>query len=80
MPLVQLPPRTDLLLRTERFTLRLADDADDLAAAQRLRFNVFNLELNEGLAASYQTGRDADPFDQQCDHLLLTENTSALSG
>ncbi len=76
MPLAQLSRRTDLLLRTEKFTLRLADDEDDLAAAQRLRFNVFNLELGEGLAESFHTGRDADPFDQQCDHLLLTENTS----
>ena len=75
MPLAH-TTRTDLLLRTERFSLRLADDADDLAAAQRLRFTIFNLELNEGLAASFQTGRDEDPFDRQCDHLLLTENMS----
>jgi putative hemolysin len=41
--------------------------------AQRLRFEVFNLELNEGLAESHFTGLDADPFDAVCDHLLVEE-------
>lgn len=53
------------------YGLRLARTEDDVRAAQALRFAVFNLELNEGLEASYQTGRDADPFDPVCDHLLV---------
>ncbi|HXJ58251.1 MAG TPA: GNAT family N-acetyltransferase [Verrucomicrobiae bacterium] len=36
-----------------------------------MRFAVFNLELNEGLAESLTTGLDADPFDAVCDHLLV---------
>jgi putative hemolysin len=36
-----------------------------------LRFEVFNVELNEGLAASHTTGRDEDPFDVVCDHLVV---------
>ena len=42
----------------------------------RLRFEVFNLELGEGLASSYSTGRDEDAFDAQCDHLLVEERSS----
>jgi putative hemolysin len=38
-----------------------------------LRFEVFNLELGEGLAASHATGLDVDPFDQFCDHLIVEE-------
>ena len=49
----------------------LACQADEIHAAQTLRFQVFNLELNEGLAHSYATGRDADAFDAVCDHLLV---------
>jgi putative hemolysin len=45
-------------------------------AAQRLRFQVFNLELNEGLAASYVTGLDSDEFDPQMTHLLLMDSAS----
>ena len=39
--------------------------------AFRLRFLVFNLELNEGLDAAYTTGHDIDEFDAICDHLIV---------
>lgn len=48
----------------------------DLRAVQRLRFDVFNLELNEGLATSYINGLDADPFDAVCDHLMVEDAAS----
>jgi putative hemolysin len=57
------------------YAVRLARTAADLHAAQVLRFEVFNLELGEGLAHSFATGRDADPFDAVCDHLMV-EHTS----
>lgn len=57
---------------TERaYRVRMAADAADLRAAQSLRFRVFNLELREGLRASWATGLDADAFDACCDHLLV---------
>jgi len=49
--------------------------------AQQLRFEVFNLELGEGLAGSYATGLDVDPFDEFCDHLIVEElATSEIVG
>ena len=49
--------------------------------AQQLRFEVFNLELGEGLAESYATGLDVDPFDEFCDHLVVEElATSEIVG
>jgi putative hemolysin len=57
--------------RPVQYIVRLARDAGEIRAAQTLRFQVFNLELNEGLAQSYATGRDEDPFDAVCDHLLV---------
>jgi len=53
------------------YRLRFARTEADLEEVQRLRFRVFNLELNEGLAESYQTGRDEDAFDAQCQHLMV---------
>src|SRR5207247_2119509 len=50
---------------------RLARGTEEIRAAQLLRFGVFNLELNEGLEGSITTGRDADLFDEVCDHLLV---------
>ena len=53
------------------YNLRLANDSEEVASAQRLRYEVFNLELNEGLEASHLTGLDADPFDAVCKHLIV---------
>jgi putative hemolysin len=41
-----------------------------------LRFEVFNLELGKGMAASHATGLDVDPFDEFCDHLIVEEVTT----
>lgn len=55
------------------YRLRLADGPADLRAAQKLRFLVFNIELNEGLTQSFATCLDADDFDGVCDHLLVED-------
>jgi len=58
------------------YEARLATSMEDVRAAQTLRFLVFNLELNEGLEQSFATLRDADPFDDICDHLLVVDRRS----
>ena len=59
------------------YATRLARNGDEVRAAQSLRFQVFNLELNEGLEQSYTTGLDEDPFDAVCDHLIVEHLPSA---
>ncbi|MBX3745631.1 MAG: GNAT family N-acetyltransferase [Verrucomicrobiae bacterium] len=59
--------------RGRSYRLRRAASSEDVRRAQRLRFEVFNLELREGLAESHQTGLDADAFDEVCDHLMVEE-------
>jgi putative hemolysin len=56
-----------------QYAARLAQNVDEVRRAQRLRFEVFNLELGEGLAESHATGLDVDPFDPFCDHLVVEE-------
>jgi putative hemolysin len=58
------------------YEARLARGAAEVEAAQRLRFEVFNLELGEGLVHSYGDRLDADAFDAVCDHLLVFERAS----
>ncbi|HWD18082.1 MAG TPA: GNAT family N-acyltransferase [Verrucomicrobiae bacterium] len=53
------------------YATRLARSMAEIQRAQELRFEVFNLELKEGLAESYATGRDEDVFDSVCDHLVV---------
>lgn len=55
------------------YVIGLANDIEQLRAAQALRYAVFNLELNEGLASAHATGLDADKFDLVCDHLIVTD-------
>jgi len=53
------------------YRVRFARDEADLERVLRLRFEVFNVELREGLAASWSTGLDEDRFDRACHHLML---------
>jgi len=58
------------------YRLRLAETPGDVQAAQRLRYQVFNVEMGEGLASAAETGMDVDRFDAVCDHLLVEEIAS----
>lgn len=53
--------------------VKFATAPSEIEQAQRLRFEVFNLELNKGLKASYERGLDIDEFDPFCDHLIVRE-------
>ncbi len=59
--------------RRPKYVARLAQSAEEVRRAQRLRFEVFNLELNEGLVESHFTGLDVDLFDDVCDHLIVED-------
>ena len=61
-------PAAKLIYRT-----RLATNAEDIRAAQRLRFEVFNVELQEGLSESWRTQLDSDRYDATCDHLIIEQ-------
>src|SRR5262249_9458276 len=65
-----------------RYVARFAHTKEELFAALKLRFEVFNLELGEGIQASFLTGRDIDEFDEQCHHLIVvdTENQDRVVG
>jgi len=62
-----------LLAETSLFRVSLAQCQDELIACQRLRYEVFNLELGEGLSTSDRSGLDIDPFDSFCDHLMVND-------
>jgi putative hemolysin len=75
-------PRSDTAepVSTAAYGVRLAAGAPDLRAAQALRFEVFNVELDEGLPQSWDSGLDEDPFDAVCDHLLVTDADGSVVG
>lgn len=58
------------------YRVYLARDEATIEKAQRLRFEVFNLELREGLVESEATGLDRDEFDPVCDHLVVEDGST----
>jgi putative hemolysin len=56
-----------------RYIVRLARTDEEVEAALKLRYEVFNLEFGEGLASSFLTGRDRDEFDLTSQHLILID-------
>jgi putative hemolysin len=49
---------------------------NDLDAIERLRFQIFNLELGEGLDSAYASGRDHDDLDPYFHHLMIVCQTT----
>ena len=58
------------------YEVRFARSRADLEALLRLRFEVFNLELDEGLVESYASGLDEDELDARFHHLMILERSS----
>lgn len=56
--------------------VRFARDERDVEACLRLRYEVFNVELGEGLVESEALGLDRDRFDGVCDHLMVFDEPS----
>ena len=71
----------DLFIPGHKYSLKIAGNRDEIKKALRLRFDVFNIELGEGLSESYHTQMDEDEFDAHCHHLIVVENeTGAVIG
>ena len=66
----------ELLIPGHKYSVKIAEDREEIEKALRLRFDVFNIEMGEGLDESFQTFMDEDKYDEQCHHLLVVENDS----
>jgi len=64
-------PIPQFVAESSAYRVRFAHSAKDLEAICRLRYEVFNLELGEGLEEARQSGVDLDDFDHQCQHLMV---------
>ena len=63
-------------IREGRYSVRFARTIAERDAVLKLRFEVFNLELGEGLESSFTTSRDLDEFDDTCHHLIVEDTDS----
>lgn len=58
-----------------RFSVKLADSAAEITAAQRLRYRVFVEEMGASPSREERAERrERDRYDPWCDHMLLIDN------
>jgi putative hemolysin len=63
-------------IRSGDLEVRLAETAEEIDAAQALRFRVFYEEMGaRATAEAAQSRRDRDRFDDYCDHLLVIDRS-----
>lgn len=69
----QIIPPPPIMLTDGPYVLRFANNAAEMDGVFRLRYEIFNVELGEGLAQSHITGRDIDRFDAACHNMLVVD-------
>ena len=63
-------------IHKDQFLVRFAASVEELEQAARVRFHVFNRELQAGLHASLALGKDQDQYDEHCHHLILLDQSA----
>jgi L-ornithine Nalpha-acyltransferase len=56
-----------------KYVIGIASTPEEIDAAYKLRYEIFNLELKEGIKENEKTLRDIDKFDSACDHLIIRD-------
>jgi putative hemolysin len=61
--------------RLGQLDVRIATSEEEIAAAQALRYQIFYGEMGaKPTSAVLAAGRDVDPYDSVCDHLLVIDH------
>ncbi len=67
---------SSLSIPGHKYSVKIAQTRDEIEEALKLRFDVFNIELGEGLDSSFKNRMDEDEYDDQCHHLIVVENAT----
>ncbi|MFQ5903885.1 MAG: GNAT family N-acetyltransferase [Candidatus Binatia bacterium] len=55
------------------FEIKITRDKSEIQEAQRLRFEIFHLEMKGRLGSPYRGRLDADDYDSLCEHLIVRD-------
>ena len=70
-----------LIVEQDLFLIKFAENQEEIEAALRLRYEVFNIEQGKGLQSAEIDKIDCDEFDEYCLHLIIVEKkTSRVVG
>jgi putative hemolysin len=65
-----------LVTENESYLLKFAENDDEIFAAQKLRYRVFNCEQNRGLDSANDAEFDRDEFDEGAAHLIVFDKAT----
>lgn len=69
--------KTQTGIKTERLLeVKIAENQLEIERALALRYDVFNLEMGEGLPQSSATRKDRDEYDTFCQHLVVIDKAN----
>ena len=67
-----------LVTENETYLLKFAESEDEVFAAQKLRYRVFNCEQNRGLDSANDAQFDSDEFDEGAAHLIVFNKADGM--
>lgn len=56
-----------------KYVIGIASTKEEKEAVLRLRYEIFNVELDEGIRENESIQMDVDQFDEYCDHLMVKD-------
>jgi L-ornithine Nalpha-acyltransferase len=62
--------------KTAKYSIGIAQTEQEIDELHRLRYDVFNIELDEGIKENEEIKKDIDKFDAHCDHLIVKDNAN----
>lgn len=63
----------------KKYSVGIANTKEELDELYRLRFDIFNIELDEGIPENVKTKKDIDEFDKYCDHLIIKHDNKIIA-
>ena len=67
-----------IVAENESYLLKFAETREEIFAAQKLRYRVFNCEQNRGLDSANCAEFDSDEFDEGAAHLIVINKADGL--
>jgi L-ornithine Nalpha-acyltransferase len=59
--------------KNTKYSVGIADTEKEVDEVHKLRFDIFNTELDEGIKENEKIKRDVDKYDKYCKHLIVKE-------
>ena len=67
-----------LVAENDAYLLKFAENDEEIFAAQKLRYRVFNCEQNRGLDSAKDAEFDRDEFDDGAAHLIVFDKSNGM--